>query len=169
MRKKNTNQGVVRALPGTKGSRERKNKNKKTTTRTPRGGPPVHLKPFMDSIPSASDKFSPKEKTLYNLAVLANAIVAYKNRPDPADGGNACERYTNAVDCLEDLRKFAERYESRAEPAKERVAKSLAFLDETLYLGCDQLEIRFELGEALENIKRIKRDLAQDAKQTQPK
>lgn len=106
--------------------------------------------PFLESMPPPPTMASNKERELYALAAIANGIVLHQLKPEDKNEKN--DRYDMSLGCIEELKEWAE----NKGPKPKNV---LVFLDENLYLGCDALGIKFEIGEAWENRNAIKNDL----------
>lgn len=111
--------------------------------------------PFLESMPPPLESSSKKEKEIYNLAVIANGIVVHKwnDKNDEED----MEKNKMAKDVLEELKEWAENKGPKPK-------NTMVFLDEELYMACNVLQIRFEIGHAWEERQGIKADLAWELK-----
>lgn len=115
---------------------------------------PKHKKSIPKRIPNLPEFCSPKVKELFRLAVLASKILI--KRYKPSRGTAPAVVYTEAKTYLDDLQKYAAAYDKPIVQGKmtqdQRDQEAGAFFDEALWVSAVEMDIRFEIGSAWENV-----------------
>lgn len=111
-------------------------------------------------LPADDDVCTPKVRELFRLAVQASRYVCKVSKP--ARGESPSYSYTDAKAYLAELKAFAEGYEADISAGmlpETKTRRSEIFLDETLYLACQLMGIRFEIGQSWGSINDIRNDI----------
>jgi hypothetical protein len=112
-------------------------------------------------IPDLPEYCSPKVKELFRLAVLASEILIKRYKPCKGEAPHVI--YIEAQTYLDDLKKYATAYDKPIVQGTmtrdQRDQEAGTFFDEALWVSAVEMNIRFEIGSAWENVDFIRDSL----------